>query len=85
MLKHVEGLQSGRILLLTECSMGDNIAANAPQRELLRICSIRCPHMNEITLEETLESLRQKRYEVELPGDLMDKARASLDRMIGIG
>ena len=61
-------MKSGRYLLLTECSMGDNIAAENPDREMLRLCSVRCPHMNEITLEETLASLRKEQYQVEVPG-----------------
>ena len=45
----------GRYLLLTECSMGDNIAAANPDKEMLRLCSVRCPHMNQITMENTLK------------------------------
>ena len=47
-----------RYLLLTECSMGDNIVAANPDKEMLRLCSVRCPHMNEITLEDTRDSLQ---------------------------
>ena len=41
--------------------MGDNIAAENPDKEMLRLCSVRCPHMNEITLEDTLAALEQDR------------------------
>ncbi len=85
MIRHVENMQSGRYLLLTECSMGDNIASKNPAREMIRLCSVRCPHMGEVTLEETLAALEQERYLIELPGDMGDKARGSLDRMIAIG
>ena len=85
MIRHVENMSSGRYLLLTECSMGDNIAARNPDREMLRLCSVRCPHMNEITLEDTLESLRQERYEIEVPPHVQDRARIALDRMLEIG
>ena len=85
MIREVERMDQGRYLLLTECSMGDNIAARNPRREMIRMCSVRCPHMNEITLEETLEALRRGRHAIELPGELQERARASLDRMIGIG
>ena len=85
MIRHVENMDSGRYLLLTECSMGDNIASKNPNREMIRLCSIRCPHMGEVTLEETLESLRQDRHAIDLPAELCEKARASLDRMIEIG
>ena len=54
MIAWVEKTKAPRYLLLTECSMGDNIAAANPRKEMLRLCSVRCPHMNEITLEQTL-------------------------------
>lgn len=72
-------------LLLTECSMGDNIAAANPRKEMLRYCSIRCPHMNEITLEGTLASLRNDRWRIEVPEPVRSRAALALERMIGIG
>ncbi len=85
MIRHVEGMERGRYLLLTECSMGDNIASKNPQREMIRLCSVRCPHMGEVTLEETLASLEQERHAIVLPQGLGERARSSLDRMIEIG
>ena len=85
MIRYVENMESGRYLLLTECSMGDNIASKNPNREMLRLCSVRCPHMGEITLEDTLEALRRERYEVTVPEDVAARARVSLDRMLEIG
>src|SRR6056297_436460 len=66
MVRYVREVEAARYLLLTECSMGDNIAAENPHREMLRLCSVRCPHMNEITLEDTLAALEQTRYVVDL-------------------
>lgn len=85
MVKYVRQSQARRFLLLTECSMGENIAAENPDKEMIRICSIRCPHMNEITLEDTLESLRQTRYVVEVPEDIRVRALKAVERMIAIG
>jgi quinolinate synthase len=85
MIRYVENMESGQYLLLTECSMGDNIASQNPQREMIRMCSIRCPHMNEITLEETVASLQQGRYAIEVPEETGQQARRALDRMIAIG
>ncbi|HBA84345.1 MAG TPA: quinolinate synthase NadA [Verrucomicrobia bacterium] len=85
MVRYVAESKSKRYLLLTECSMGDNIAAENPDKEMLRICSIRCPHMNEITLEDTLESLKQTRYVIEVPEDIRKKAYRAVQRMIEIG
>ncbi|MCX7804862.1 MAG: quinolinate synthase NadA [Planctomycetota bacterium] len=83
MLRYLEEHPRGRYLLLTECSMADNIASRHPGRQMLRLCSLRCPHMQEVTLEETLESLRLERYEIDVPEAIRDRARLALDRMIG--
>ncbi|HBC46632.1 MAG TPA: quinolinate synthase NadA, partial [candidate division Zixibacteria bacterium] len=72
-------------LLLTECPRGDNIAADNPNRQMLRLCSVRCPHMNLITLESTLSALENNRFQINLPDDIISRARASLDRMLEIG
>lgn len=85
MIDYVKNVAAPRYLLLTECSMGDNIAAENPEREMLRLCNVRCPHMNLITLEDTLAALEQKRYEITLPDDIIRKAKSSLDRMLEIG
>jgi len=85
MLHYLEEHPRGRYLLLTECSMADNIASRSPEREMLRLCSLRCPHMGEITLEETLSSLRQERYVIEVPAEIRERARLALDRMLQIG
>jgi quinolinate synthase len=85
MLQKVEATQSGHLMLLTECSMGDNIASRSPDREIIRTCSIRCPHMNEITLDETLLALERRQYAIEVPPEIADRARVSLNRMIATG
>jgi quinolinate synthase len=85
MIRHVENTSSPHYLLLTECAMGDNIAAANPDKEMLRLCSVRCPHMNQITLEDTLESLRNNQYVIEIPEDILRRAARSVERMIAIG
>ena len=85
MIKYVEQSNANRYLLLTECSMGDNIAAANPDKELLRLCSVRCPHMNEITLEDTLNSLKYNQYVIEVPEEIRIKAAKAVERMIAIG
>ena len=62
MIEYVKNSSSNKILLLTECSMGDNIIAESPGKEMLRMCSVRCPHMAEITLEDTLHALKAVSY-----------------------
>jgi quinolinate synthase len=85
MIKYVEQTKAPRYLLLTECSMGENIAAANPEKEMLRLCSVRCPHMNQITLEETLASLEKNQYVVEIPEDIRSRAARAVERMIAIG
>ena len=84
MIKYVARSQAPRFLLLTECSMGDNITASNPDKEMLRLCSVRCPHMNEITLEDTLEALKQNRYVIEVPEPIRLRAARAVERMIAI-
>lgn len=85
MEKFVRDSKAPRYLLLTECAMGDNVAAANPDKEMLRLCNIRCPHMNQITLEDTLEALRKTQYVIEVPEDVRVKAARAVERMIAIG
>jgi quinolinate synthase len=85
MINYVRRTNAPRYLLLTECSMGDNIVASNPDKEMLRLCSVRCPHMNEITLEETLVSLKFNQYVIEVPEHIRVRAARALERMIAIG
>jgi len=65
--------------------MADNIAAEYPEKNMLRMCSVRCPHMNEITLENTLRSLQQDRFQIEIPEEIRARAFQAVDRMLRIG
>lgn len=85
MIRFVENSSAPHYLLLTECAMGDNIAAANPGKDMLRLCSVRCPHMNEITLEDTLEALQKNQYVIELPQDILERAARAVQRMIAIG
>ena len=85
MIKAVEKSKATRYLLLTECSMGDNIVAANPGKEMLRLCSHRCPHMHEITLEQTRDSLKYMRWEVDVPEEIRVRALRSVERMLAIG
>ena len=85
MIKYVEQTKAPRYLLLTECAMGENIAAANPEKEMLRLCSVRCPHMNQITLEETLASLQKDQYVIEIPEEIRARAARAVERMIAIG
>jgi len=84
MINKVRESKEPAYLLLTECTMGDNVIAECPDKEVVRLCSIRCPYMNEITLEQTLASLQYNRFEVELSPELIEKARRPIDAMMRI-
>jgi quinolinate synthase len=85
MTRYVAESNARRYLLLTECAMGDNVAAANPTKEMVRLCSVRCPHMNQITLEDTLESLRKVRYVIDVPEEIRNRAARAVQRMIEIG
>ncbi len=85
MIRYVEETSAPRYLILTECAMSDNIAAAYPEKEILRLCRRRCPHMEKITLEATLDALKYNRYVIEVPEDIRIRAFRSVERMLAIG
>ncbi len=85
MIRYVQQTKASHYLLLTECAMGDNIAAANPDKDMLRLCMVRCPHMNMITLEDTRDALRYNRYVIEIPEDIRQRAYRAVERMIQIG
>jgi len=85
MIRHVQQTKAAHYLLLTECSMGDNVAAANPDKEMLRLCMVRCPHMNTITMEQTRDALLHLQYVIEVPEDIRLRAFQAVDRMIRIG
>jgi len=85
MIRYVEQTDAPRYLLLTECSMGDNISASNPEKNMLRMCSVRCPHMNLITMEATLHALQTNQIEIHVPEDIRLRAVRAVERMIAIG
>jgi quinolinate synthase len=84
MIRFVAAGTARRYLLLTESAMADNIRAARPGTELLRLCPVRCPHMNRITLENTFEALRDNRHVISVPEDIRVRAARAVERMIAI-
>ncbi len=84
MIDYVKNISAPRYLLLTECSMADNLAAEFPEREMVRACSLRCKHMNLITLQDTLNAMEKMQYKVELSQDIIERAKLPIDRMLAI-
>lgn len=85
MIQYIRQTAAPRYLLLTECSMGDNVAAEYPDKNFLRLCSVRCPHMNQITMENTLASLKHNQFVIEIPEDIRARAYQAVERMLHIG
>jgi len=70
-----------QVVLITECSMADNIACEAPETEFVRPCNL-CPHMKRITLENIYEALLKEQFEVTVEASVADRARLAVQRMI---
>ena len=81
MIDWVKTQKPERVVMVTECSMSDNVAAETEGVSFLRGCNI-CPHMKRINLENILWSLHTGTEEVTIAPELMDPARAAVERMI---
>ncbi len=75
--------QPNKVVLLTECSMSDNVAAENPDVNFIRPCNL-CPHMKRITLENIYDCLVTGQYEVTIPEDVRVRAKAALDAMLAL-
>ncbi len=84
MIDYVRNRKPARVLLVTECSMADNVAAETTGVEFIRPCNF-CPHMKRITLPKILDSLLYMREEVTIDPALAERARLSVQRMIDVG
>lgn len=85
MINYIRDNKLPRYLLLTECAMGDNIHAENPNREMLRMCHVRCPYMNQIQLKDTYNALLFNQYEITIPEDIRQRAYQAVNRMLQIG
>jgi len=81
MIKWVLDNQPSKVLLVTECSMSDNVAVEAPNVEFVRPCNL-CPHMKRVTLPKILDSLVFMKEEVIIDPAVAERARAAVERMI---
>jgi quinolinate synthase len=83
MINWVRNKHPKRVVMITECSMADNVQAELPDVEMVRPCNL-CPHMKRITLPKILDSLIYLREEVTVDPMIADKARRSVERMINL-
>ena len=83
MISWVEKNRPPRVVMVTECSMSDNVAAEVRDVEFVRPCNL-CPHMKRITLPGIAESLRHMRHEVKVAPAVAERARAAVTRMLAV-
>ncbi len=84
MIRHVGEVKPKQIVMITECSMSDNVAVEHPDVEFIRPCNL-CPHMKTITLPKILAALQNEQHKVEIDPEIAARARSSVERMLEIG
>ncbi len=84
MSKWVESRQPRQVVMVTECSMADNVAESAPNTEFLRPCNM-CPHMKRITVHNIRTALEDLVHEVHVDPAIADQARAAVEAMLAVG
>jgi quinolinate synthase len=84
MIEFVHQNKPAKVMLVTECSMSDNVAVECPDVEFVRPCNL-CPHMKRITLTNIRDSLRTLTPRVEIDPEIAAPARRSVERMVAVG
>ncbi len=84
MIKYVENNQPKKVMMVTECSMSDNIQVENPNVEFIRPCNL-CPHMKKITLPKILDCLKNETGEIIMDKKTIEKAKIPVERMAKIG
>jgi len=83
MSDYVGKKRPARVVLLTECSMSDNVAVHHPDVEFIRPCNL-CPHMKRITLGNIRKALEENQHEVTVDPAIAVAARRAVERMLAI-
>ena len=81
MINWVKDNKPGKVMMVTECSMSDNVAVETPEVEFIRPCNL-CPHMKRITLPKILDSLVYMKEEIVIDPEVAERARRSVERMV---
>ena len=84
MIKYVKDNQPEKVMMVTECSMSDNVQVDNPNVKFIRPCNL-CPHMKKITLPKILDCLQNETNEIIMSKEVIEKARRSVERMTKIG
>jgi quinolinate synthase len=72
-----------KVVLITECSMADNVSVHHPDVEFVRPCNL-CPHMKRITLANIRSALEEMRHEVTIDPAVAERARQAVERMLAV-
>ena len=83
MIDYVKDKRPRKVVLVTECSMSSNVAAEVPDVEFVRPCNL-CPHMKRISLEKIRDSLLYLQHEVTVDPAIAEKARRAVERMVNL-
>ncbi len=84
MIDWVDNERPNRVVMITECSMADNVKVNFPEVEFTQPCNL-CPHMQRITLDKIRISLQDLVYKVEVDPGVAERARLAVQRMLALG
>jgi quinolinate synthase len=84
MSEYVKKNQPKKVMMVTECSMSDNVQVENPNVQFIKPCNL-CPYMKKITLPKILDCLEKESNEIFIPDNLISKARLSVERMTKIG
>ena len=84
MVKYVKKNQPKKVLLVTECSMSDNVQVENPNVQFIRPCNL-CPHMKRISLNKIFDCLKNESNEIKISHNISEMARKSVQRMAEIG
>ena len=84
MIKYVKEKQPEKVMMVTECSMSDNVQIDNPAVKFIRPCNL-CPHMKKITLPKILDCLENETNEIIMDEDIIKKAKNSVERMVEVG
>ncbi len=83
MIDYVGLKRPARVVLVTECSMSDNVAVQHPGTEFIRPCNL-CPHMKQITLPKIRQALETMQHEVRIDPAVAEPARRAVERMLEV-
>ena len=84
MVKYVKEKQPKKVLLVTECTMSDNVQVENPNVQFVKPCNL-CPHMKKITLNKIYDCLKNESNEIKISHNIAEMARKSVLRMAEIG